>query len=462
MHVDVLVVEIGSTTTVINAISGIKQDNPYLVGQGVGLTTVLDGDVTIGLNQALNDLKTRLGVSELTYDSFMASSSAAGGLKMTVHGLVYDMTVKAAREAALGAGAVLHFATAGAISDSDLQRIKSIKPNIILLAGGVDYGEKKIIIENAHKLASMGLPVPVIYAGNVAAGDEVRAIFAEKDIKCRVVDNVYPSIDELNIEPTRRAIQSVFEEHIVEAHGMDKIRSMVDGHIIPTPGSVFNAAQLLYQEIGDLMVLDVGGATTDVHSVTEGSPEIREMLINPEPVAKRTVEGDLGMFVNAGVVLERLAPELLQSELGGHDPWEILNRKKVFPETPEELTLARLLCQEAVQTAVRRHAGRIRYSSTGFSKKPILAEGKDLTMVRFIIGTGGALIRLPFGRTLLGQIQGRKPGREMYPEEATVLIDRDYIMSSAGVLALTNPRAALKLLKSSLGLKSEEDSYEQS
>jgi uncharacterized protein (TIGR01319 family) len=102
---------------------------------------------------------------------------------------------------------------------------------------------------------------------------------------------VYPRIDELNIDPTRKIIQQVFEEHIVAAPGMEKIRTMVAGKIMPTPGAVMNAALALYDEIGDLMAVDVGSATTDVHSVTEGSPEIQAMLTGPEPFAKRTVEG---------------------------------------------------------------------------------------------------------------------------------------------------------------------------
>jgi len=453
MHVDALIAEIGSTTTLINAFSGIAGERPVLVGQGMALTTVAQGDVSIGLHNALDDLKRKLGVRELAYDTFMASSSAAGGLKMTVHGLVYDMTVRAAREAALGAGAVLHYVTAGLLSDYDLQQIAGIGPNIILLAGGVDYGEKKTIIENARALSSLGLPSPVIYAGNRAAAGEVAAIFERNGIKCLPVENVYPSIDELNVEPTRRAIQKVFEEHIVEAHGMDKIRNLVDGHIMPTPGAVFNAAKLLYPEIGDLMVLDVGGATTDVHSVTEGSPEIREILVDPEPLAKRTVEGDLGLFVNAETVLRRIGEECLRAALGDMDPWQLLARKKVVPETAGEVALNRLLCREAVETAVARHAGRVRYSSHLFSKKALIAEGRDLTMVRWIIGTGGALTRLPFGPEILASIPGRQNGREMYPEKAAVLIDKDYIMAPAGVLSLTRPRAAMQLLKNSLDLK---------
>lgn len=452
MHIDVLIAEIGSTTTIVSAFTGINGGCPRVAGQGMGLTTALAGDVTVGLTNALEDLKTKTGAKKLTWDHFIASSSAAGGLKMTVHGLVYDMTVRAAREAALGAGAILRYATAGPLSETDLRRLKEINPGIILLAGGVDYGERKTVVENAHRLASLGLKSPVVYAGNVAAGEEVLDIFRERGARCTVVENVYPQIDQLNTGPTRKAIQSLFEEHIVEAPGMENIRSLVTGHIIPTPGAVFNSARLLYREIGDLMVVDVGGATTDVHSVTEGSPEIREITAAPEPLAKRTVEGDLGLFINAREVLSRLSPDLLKTELGDPDPLKILDRKKVIPESEEELKLTGLLCREAVMTAVNRHAGRIRHISAGLGRKAILAEGRDLTRVRWIIGTGGALVKLPFGASLLFSIQGRKPGREMYPESAAVLTDRDYIMSSAGVLSLTHPQAALSLLKNSLGI----------
>ena len=109
--IDVLIAEIGSTTTVVNAFNNVNKD-PVFLGQGLAPTTVSDGDVTIGLKDAVKDLESNLGET-ISWNSMLATSSAAGGLKMTVHGLVYDMTVKAAKEAALGAGAVLHMVTAG-------------------------------------------------------------------------------------------------------------------------------------------------------------------------------------------------------------------------------------------------------------------------------------------------------------------------------------------------------------
>lgn len=142
MKFDVLVAEIGSTTTVVNAFSHLDSDKPEFVGQGQAPTSVEIGDVTIGLQGAIDDLKTTLKVDHITYDKMLATSSAAGGLKMTVHGLVYDMTAKAAKEAALGAGANIHLITAGKLRRTDLKKIEDIKPNIILLAGVLIMGNE--------------------------------------------------------------------------------------------------------------------------------------------------------------------------------------------------------------------------------------------------------------------------------------------------------------------------------
>ena len=299
MKIDVLVAEIGSTTTVVNAFDRINEAEPVFLGQGQAPTSVLAGDVRVGLQGAVDDLCRHLGAEEVQYETMLATSSAAGGLRMTVHGLVYDMTVKAAKEAALGAGANLHLTTAGILEEDDLEDIRDIRPNLILLAGGTDYGERKTALENAKRLRELDLDVPVIYAGNVQNQNRVSRIFEGARAKLYITENVYPRLDELNIEPTRRIIHQVFEEHIIKAPGMEGIRDMVTGAILPTPGAVMECAQLLHDQLGDLLVLDVGGATTDIHSVTEGSEEIALIQITPEPVAKRTVEGDLGVYVNA-------------------------------------------------------------------------------------------------------------------------------------------------------------------
>ena len=167
MKVDVLVAEIGSTTTVVNAFTELDSESPEFFAQGQAPTSVLDGDVRIGLSEAIKDLCERKGIDSLEYGEMLATSSAAGGLKMTVHGLVYDMTARAAKEAALGAGGIIHYITAGKLRRTDLQKIKEVKPNLILIAGGVDYGERDTAVYNAEMIRSMGLTTPVIYAGNI-------------------------------------------------------------------------------------------------------------------------------------------------------------------------------------------------------------------------------------------------------------------------------------------------------
>ena len=393
MKIDVLVAEIGSTTTVVNAFDRINGAEPVFLGQGQAPTSVLAGDVRVGLQGAVDDLCRNLGAEDVQYETMLATSSAAGGLRMTVHGLVYDMTVKAAKEAALGAGANLHLTTAGVLEEDDLEDIRDIRPNLILLAGGTDYGERQTALENAKRLRGMDLDVPVIYAGNVQNQNRVRRIFEGARAQLYITENVYPRLDELNIEPTRRIIHQVFEEHIIKAPGMEGIRDMVTGSILPTPGAVMECAKLLHSQIGDLLVLDVGGATTDIHSVTEGSEEIALIQITPEPMAKRTVEGDLGVYVNAKSLAGQVGMEKLSKELGLDVPTLFADYRPI-PATPEQFALTEKLTWYAASMALERHCGKFRYTY-GSNGRVTYADGKDLTKVRYLVATGGALTRLP-------------------------------------------------------------------
>ena len=451
MHADVLIAEIGSTTTLMNAFR--LGDEPKYLGQGMAPTTVLEGDVLVGLSRALADLEKNLG-EPLSYDRMLATSSAAGGLRMSVHGLVYDMTVRAAEAAALGAGGVIRQVTGGKMSRYDLMDLKALHPNLILIAGGTDYGERATALYNSEQIAALGMgDVPVLYAGNVQNQNVVKSIFDEAGIPLFLTENVYPRLDELNIEPCRKMIQKVFEQHIVRAPGMEGIRDLVTGPILPTPGAVMEAARLLYDELGDLLVLDVGGATTDVHSVSEGSPEIAALATRPEPFNKRTVEGDLGLFVNARHLVDAIGAEELERELR-IDTESVMAQYAPIPATDEQLKLTERLCLEAGKTAIQRHAGKYRYIYLPEGRKT-MTEGKDLTQVKYIIGTGGALTRLPHRRELLQQMADMNAsGAMLYPKpgEMQLLFDNDYIMASLGVLSKAYPGEALTLMKRSMGL----------
>ncbi len=455
MKIDVLVAEIGSTTTVVNAFDQLETDNPIFLAQGQAPTSVKEGDVNIGLQAAIEDMKKNLHIEneDINYKHMLATSSAAGGLRMTVHGLVYDMTVKAAKEAALGAGANIHLVTSGKLTKVDMLKLDKIKPNIILIAGGVDYGERETAIYNSEIIAASDLDIPVIYAGNSAVQDDVKLIFEaySKEKNLHIVPNVYPKIDILNIEPTREVIQNVFEKHIIEAKGMEKIREMVNGTIIPTPGAVMKASKILKDEIGDLVTIDVGGATTDIHSVTEGTEKVQKVLVEPEPIAKRTVEGDLGVFINKKNVAEMIKIERLEKELDmtSEEIEEFINSDIAIPESEKHKRFIERLTKEAVIVSINRHAGGYRTYFGG--KSQTLAFGKDLTAVKWIIGTGGALTRLPAREKILSEIALSNKGDKLLPTaEAKILIDNDYIMASLGVLSSLYKEASIKLLFKSL------------
>lgn len=442
-----VIAEIGSTTTLVNLISWQKGRAVFL-GQGMAPTSVEAGDVTIGLLAAKADSLRQSGLNEAEVGDWpwLATSSAAGGLQMTVHGLVYEMTARAAREAALGAGAVVKMVTAGQLRTEDLAEIASLRPNLIMLAGGTDYGEEETIWDNSKTLVDFlqkeSLVIPVIYAGNCTLRNRVAQLWQRAGLPIYSTENVYPRIDDIQVGQARLIIQQAFEEHIIKAPGWEKTGQLLKGRLLPTPGAVLAAAELLAGEIGDCLVVDVGGATTDVHSVTGGSPENLACQVEPEPLAKRTVEGDLGIFRNAGQVAE-LVP-------AGSLPENWRHLLKPLPVEEAEQTISRILTEQAVKTAIERHAGKIRwfYGPTGRQKT---VEGTDLSRVEWIIGTGGALTKLSGGENILTRYcLGPRGHWLLPPSTARILIDKKYIMAAAGVLAGQDKKAALNLLKQSL------------
>ncbi len=442
--VDALVAEIGSTTTVVSAfhgLAGFPDTQPRLVGQGVAPTSVAQGDVGIGVDGARAALEAATG--PLAPAVTFATSSAAGGLRMTVHGLTAKMTAMAAREAALGAGGVVEHTTSGRLRDADLRRIDEIAPSLILLAGGVEGGDTETILFNAGRLARIESRPIVVYAGNTAVRDEARELLEAAGFRVRVTANVYPGVDELDIVPARAVIHDAFEEHIVHAPGMERIGQFATGRILPTPGAVLIASELLATAVGDLVVVDVGGATTDVHSVTDGSPDVAAMSTEPQPHSKRTVEGDLGTFVSARHVADlvdtRYRPGVLPPPI---------------PSTPDEIEAAVLLTRVAAMTAVRRHAGCLVHMYTPKGRATV-ARGRDLTACRLIVGTGGALTRLPGGEAILEASRGgaEMGDRLLPPADAAVALDRDYILACCGALSSHfDAEAVVALMRHSAGI----------
>jgi uncharacterized protein (TIGR01319 family) len=452
MEVDVLVAEIGSTTTLINAFQ-IHGKEPKFLGRGVHNTTV-EKDVTIGLENAIKDLAKNLRTDNITYKEMFATSSAAGGLKVSVHGLVYEMTVRASKEAALNAGANIHLVTAGKIRKNDLYNIVQLKPNMIIVAGGTDYGERDTALYNMREILKLNLNIPIIYAGNIENIEEIEEMFKNIDKRSllKVVENVYPRVDLLNILPLRKVIYETFEENIVHAKGMNKIHNIVNQKIMPTPGSVMESSMILREEIGNLITIDVGGATTDVHSIANTSDDFKEFQ-EGEPLSKRSVEGDLGVFINHKNVIEMIGKSTLKERIGVQNTRfdELLSNYSYIPKNEDETSLVYELTKFCTHRALDRHVGDLKkvYTSSG---QKIIPEGKDLTQVENIILTGGALINLNDTEKIVQEYIKRNPTKLLPDKNVHIYRDHDYIMASVGVLSLKYPYISLKLLLNSLRL----------
>lgn len=426
---DILTIEIGSTLTKVNAFYGAR-----LVGKAVSLTT--PAQVMEGFEQAMSRLESACGISLADVSEVFALSSAAGGLRMTVHGLTREMTTRAAEEASLGAGANLKLITAGKISNRILDRIIQINPNLMLLAGGVEYGEEETVLENARIISQSQLKIPVIYAGNVTLQDEIRELFKSCDCELYVVENVYPRFDVLNIGPVRDVIQDIFSHRLTIAPGIDELKKLTGGNIMPVPAACLKAAETLAETLGELAVVDVGGATTDVYSIIR-NPTTGNLDV--QIPSRRTVEGDLGLFVSA---------ESMLKAIGGQNH---LKHLRALPEKAVEVALSRRLALKAVEKSLVRHAGRMMHGAY-LSGGGVLIKGQDLRNVNVIIGTGGGLAKLEGGlETIREAIRSRNMDSLLPGTDVRICLDRDYIFSACGSFATRYPQRAISIMMNSIG-----------
>jgi uncharacterized protein (TIGR01319 family) len=449
----ILLIDFGSTNTKVTA---VDPESPRLLGAAAAFTTV-ETDIGEGLEQALAELQKETG--PLAIRQRFACSSAAGGLRMIASGLVPNLTASAARLAALGAGAKIVGLYSYELTDEDAREIASLKPDIFLLTGGVDGGNRDCIRHNAEILASLKPEFPILIAGNrSAAGDCEKILAGRQTIRC---PNVLPQLGKLNIEPVQEQIRQLFLERIIRARGLSREQALISGILMPTPSAVKRALELLsagaegVPGLGELAAVDLGGATTDVYSVAEGKPQTGDAVIKgiPEPFSKRTVEGDIGMRYSAGGVLEAVGGVRLAG-LAGLSPSAAEEKIRalsahpdLIPETPEDENLDFALAAGAVETAVERHSGTIEevYTPTGLV---FLQTGKDLRGVDALILTGGAVIH----NNRAGEIAGfarytkEKPA-SLRPGGQKVYIDKTYILAAMGLLAETQPKAALTIMK---------------
>lgn len=451
-------VDFGSTFTKVVV---VDLERPAILGQAQHPSTV-DTDVTIGLERALEQAS---AFSDAPVRLRLASSSARGGLRMVAVGLVPALTAEAARQAALGAGAKVIRVFSHELTAADVAEIEALRPDLLLLAGGTDGGNRAVVTHNADAVARSRVDAPVIVACNRVASDAVVARLSAAGKRCYPTANVLPELDRLDVEPARAVIRDAFVRHIVEAKGLDRAISRVDDIVMPTPAAVMDAATLLAHGTGDepgwgdLMVVDVGGATTDVHSVSSAPPG--QGLVPrglPEPDAKRTVEGDLGVRVNAHSVAELAHLHELRADLAQalRAPAakarcdHLAANTGALASSDEESALDVVLGAACVDIAVERHVGHVRetYSTQGTVQ---LLHGKDLRSVKALVGVGGVFAFGPRpGEVLRAALARAELPHSMRPEAPALYHDARYVFYAMGLLARREPTLALRLLKATL------------
>ena len=424
--------------------------------------TSLATDLMDGYGAALAAAEAAAGVPVEIEDQ-LAASSAGGGLRVAAVGLVADLTAAAARQAALNAGARVGAVLAGQLEEKQLGNLRAARPEIVLFAGGTDGGQADLVLENARRLAGGGIGAHFVVACNSQVADEVAQLLRAGGAPAYVAANVMPRLGELQIESARGAILRAFLEHVIGGKGLSASPEFERMVRMPTPEAVLEAVQLFSHGtdgiagVGDVMVVDVGGATTDVHSsrlAEVAAPGIEDPLL-PLPPTLRTVEGDLGLRSGAAGVLAAdgrwitTESEMAESSIGRGV--ELRGEEaKWIPETPEDRDLDRLLAVGCATHAVRRHCGTMLLSRGEGGPPTLVRNGPDLREVDLVLGTGGVFVHREDGREILRDALERRAARSLAPREPALGVDANYVLAAAGLLATHDRGAAMRLLRSAL------------
>jgi uncharacterized protein (TIGR01319 family) len=441
-----LCVDVGSTFTKAVAVALTGSDAGRVLGTAVHRTTI-ETDVLVGLDAVAAELAPLTGADP----DLRVCSSAGGGLRLAVVGYEQAVTAEAGRRVGLSAGAKVVHVACGPMDGHDVQVLRDSRPDVVLLVGGTDGGNATVLRHNASRLAKARLGAPVVVAGNEAAADEVMASLASTGRSAVVAANVLPRIGTLEPEGARSAIREVFLRHVIGGKGLSRGPRFASLVRAATPDAVLSGVEVLADgapghgvpALGDVLVVDVGGATTDVYSVI--TPHGEDATLRKEVVAPmwraRTVEGDLGMRWGATATVEAAVAERLlepgdQRRLGSAarqrvaDPgWLPTTRQEVA----DDLDLARL----AVTVALRRHA------RPPSEKKA----GKDLRRVVAVVGSGGVLRHADLaGRdSVLAPATSDHAGGWRVPHDPVRAVDDRSVLCAAGLLHEDHPRAAALL-----------------
>ncbi len=454
-----LTADVGSTYTKLTA---IDVEAKKIVGSSRSFTTI-ETNVMEGFNLALTELTAQCGVS--TFEKKVASSSAAGGLKMIAVGLVPDLTVQAARLAATNAGAKILKTFAYELTRDEQEEIYHLDPDMVLLSGGIDGGNKDVVIHNAKVLAKVDRQFSIVVAGNKSAVDEISDILRDCGKQIVLCENVMPEFNKLNIDSAKSAIRNLFIENIISAKGLDQLQAILATEIVPTPLAVFDAACLLSKGtktqdgLAELMVYDIGGATTDVYSMADGHPTRPNVFLHgfQDPFAKRTVEGDLGMRYSMIPLAQEAGVDVVAAQAGVTEE-DVQSWLAVCKANPDSLPQAgsvqekidETLAAMAIKISTERHCGFIETVFTCMGDA-YAQTGKDLTQIRYLIGTGGSVIGSANPKAILSRALYQPADMTLLkPIAPAMLLDRKYILSSMGLLSKLEPEVALSIMKEEL------------
>ena len=475
----ILATDCGSTTT--KAILIQKIDGHYRqTHRGEAPTTVEEpvADVTVGVKNAATEVGELAGRRLLDDDGnfihpatetegcdiYISTSSAGGGLQVLVTGVVREMSAASAERAALGAGAIV----LDLIASNDrrkpheqIQRIRELRPDMVVMAGGTDGGTKKHVVQIAELIApakpkprfGSDYQMPVIFAGNQQAADAMVDTFDES-VALSVVDNVRPTLEFENLAPARDKIHDLFLEHVMaHAPGYDRLMALTDAPIMPTPGAVGDILQQIAKARGiNCVGVDIGGATTDVFSVFDGP--------DGQPVFNRTVSANLGMSYSISNVCAEAGMENVLRWVGrSMDERELRNRVKnkmirptTIPQTREALEFEQAVAREALRLAYVQHKefattlkGVQQQRTVGdtFSQSGGGQSIVDNMKLDLLVASGGVLSHAPeMSQTAQMLIDAFEP------EGITELAkDSIFMMPHLGVLASVHPAAALEVFE---------------
>ncbi|WP_130513682.1 glutamate mutase L [Krasilnikovia cinnamomea] len=391
----------------------------------VEVPTTAESDVLVGLDAA---------VARLDADPaapLYVCSSAGGGLRLAVVGYEALVTAEAGHRVGLSAGAQVVHVAAGPLDGRAVAALRAARPDVVLLVGGTDGGDASVLLHNAGRLATSRLRVPVVVAGNADAREEAAGVLSARGIPVTVTGNVLPRIGELDPGPARAAIRQMFLRHVIGGKRLSRGQRFASLVRAATPDAVLAAVELLADRTGaGVLVVDVGGATTDVYSAL--LPDAEAETGPRRDVAgtlwrSRTVEGDLGVRAGAGGVVAAAAAEKLAApDITGGPPFDTGTDRR--------------LAQVAAMVALRRHA-------RGHAPGPGLPRtgGRDLRDVRLVVGSGGVL-RHGGGPQVLDAVLGDTAGGWAAPAGARRTVDSAYVLAAAGLLAAEHPAAAAGLL----------------